>query len=52
MDGIAVNPEELGGLPDRDVLLLGLSLLCALCAVLSHPGILDAQDDPCMALPG
>jgi hypothetical protein len=41
MYGITMNPEEFGGLPNRNVVLLGLALLCALCTVLSHPGILD-----------
>ncbi len=38
VDCIAVNPEEFRGLPDRNVLLFWLALLCALCTALSHTG--------------
>jgi hypothetical protein len=38
--GIAVYSEKLGGLSYCYVLLLGLALLCALCALFSHAGIL------------
>ncbi len=43
--GVAVNPEELGGLSDCHILPLELALLCALCAALVHASILD----PCQA---
>jgi len=44
--GVAVNPEELGGLSDCHILPLELALLCALCAALVHAGILDPYRAP------
>ena len=39
--GVPVDSEQFGGLSDRNVLLRRVVLLCALCAVLSHEGMLD-----------
>ena len=44
VDGVAVDAEELGGLTDGHVPLLLLALLCALCAVLCHAGIVDPSE--------